>query len=65
MSTLAQVDLIEQLGTENLVHFRFGPDEMIGKTGGRTQLAPNQSIPFTLQMQHAYFFDRSTGLRVR
>jgi len=65
VSTIAQVDLIEQLGTENQVHFRLGPDEMIGKTGGRTQIVPGEAVPFTLQMQHAYFFDPETGLRVR
>jgi multiple sugar transport system ATP-binding protein len=61
----AQLDLIEQLGTENLVHFRLGRDEMIGKTGGRTALKAGETVPFTLQMEHAYFFDPKTGLRVR
>jgi len=65
VSTDMQIDLIEQFGTENLVHFRLGPDAMIGKTGGRTHIAPGQTTPFTLQMQHAYFFDPATGLRVQ
>ncbi|WP_226781670.1 ABC transporter ATP-binding protein [Oceaniglobus trochenteri] len=65
VSISANVNLIEQLGTENLVHFSLGPDEMIGKTGGRTRITPNQEVSFTLQMQHAYFFDPETGRRLR
>lgn len=65
VSVDAQLDLIEQLGTENLVHFRLGADEMIGKTGGRTALKSGETVPFTLQMSHAYFFDPETGKRIR
>jgi len=65
VSITADVDLIEQLGTENLVHFSLGRDAMIGKTGGRTRIMANDKVPFTLQMQHAYFFDPETGLRIR
>ncbi|MHA3976527.1 ABC transporter ATP-binding protein [Halovulum sp. GXIMD14794] len=61
----ASVSLVEQLGTENLVHFEFGPGTMIGKTEGRLRLAEGVGVPLTFHMQHAYFFDPATGARLR
>jgi len=61
----APLDLIEQLGTENLVHFHLGTDDLIGKTGGREELRSGATVPLALQMQHSYFFDPGTGARIR
>ena len=59
------VDLIEQLGTEKLVHFRAGQHSMIGKTGGRVDLAEGAPHPLAFDMAHAYFFDPETERRIR
>ncbi|KUF09851.1 ABC transporter ATP-binding protein [Pseudoponticoccus marisrubri] len=59
------VDLIEQLGTEKLVHFRAGPHELIGKTGGRVDLAEGTEQRLAFDMAHAFFFDAETGQRIR
>ncbi|WP_420329003.1 ABC transporter ATP-binding protein [Mameliella sp.] len=59
------VDLIEQLGTEKLVHFRAGPHELIGKTGGRVELAEGTRQTLAFDMAHAFFFDAETGHRIR
>jgi multiple sugar transport system ATP-binding protein len=59
------LDLIEGLGTENLVHFTLGGHSMIGKTGGRTKLRAGEHVAMTFDMDHAYFFDVSTGSRIR
>ena len=59
------VDLIEQLGTEKLVHFRAGQHSMIGKTGGRVDLAEGAPHPLAFDMAHAYFFDPDTERRIR
>ncbi|MBY6160242.1 sn-glycerol-3-phosphate ABC transporter ATP-binding protein UgpC [Mameliella alba] len=59
------VDLIEQLGTEKLVHFRAGAHELIGKTGGRVDLAEGTVQTLAFDMAHAYFFDAETGQRIR
>ncbi|WP_305969000.1 MULTISPECIES: ABC transporter ATP-binding protein [unclassified Mameliella] len=59
------VDLIEQLGTEKLVHFRAGPHELIGKTGGRVELDEGTAQTLAFDMAHAFFFDAETGHRIR
>lgn len=59
------VDLIEQLGTEKLVHFRAGPHELIGKTGGRVELDEGTRQTLAFDMAHAFFFDAETGHRIR
>ncbi|KFB11477.1 ABC transporter ATP-binding protein [Nitratireductor basaltis] len=59
------VDLIEQLGTEKLLHFRAGPHDLIGKTGGRMDLAEGSAQTLAFDMAHAFFFDADTGRRIR
>ena len=59
------VDLIEQLGTEKLVHFRAGPHALIGKTGGRAELAEGAVQTLAFDMSHAYYFDPKSGRRIR
>ncbi|MEM9764041.1 MAG: sn-glycerol-3-phosphate ABC transporter ATP-binding protein UgpC [Pseudomonadota bacterium] len=59
------LELIEGLGTENLVHFTFGGRSMIGKTGGRARYISGQKVPMVFDMAHAYFFDPDTGDRIR
>ncbi|MDB6179117.1 sn-glycerol-3-phosphate ABC transporter ATP-binding protein UgpC [Paracoccus sp. Z330] len=59
------VNLIEQLGTEKLVHFMVGEHALIGKTGGRTSLTEGAAHPLSFDMAHAYFFDPKTEKRIR
>ncbi len=59
------LDLVEQLGTENIVHFNLQGARMIGKTGGREALSEGETAQFSLMMDHAFFFDRASGNRIR
>jgi multiple sugar transport system ATP-binding protein len=59
------IDLIEQLGTEKLIHFRAGEHTMIGKTGGRVDMAEGVSQELAFDMAHAYFFNPENGMRIR
>ena len=59
------VSLIEQLGTEKLLHFSLGTHQMIGKTGGRVELPEGAQHPLAFDMAHAYFFDPETEKRIR
>ncbi len=60
-----KLELVEGLGTENLVHFTLGGKPMIGKASGRSKFTAGQRVPMVLDMAHAYFFDAETGLRIR
>ena len=57
--------IIEQLGTENLVHFQLGDHKMIGKTGGRFKIESGFQCNMVFDMRHAYFFDLKSGKRLR
>lgn len=59
------IDIIEQLGTENLVHFQLGDHKMIGKTGGRFKIESGFQCNMVFDMRHAYFFDLESGKRLR
>ena len=61
----AKLDLIEQLGTENLAHFSLGENRLIAKTSGRTSLKNGDIISFAIDMNHAYFFDPLNGKRIK
>ncbi|MEM9708622.1 MAG: sn-glycerol-3-phosphate ABC transporter ATP-binding protein UgpC [Pseudomonadota bacterium] len=61
----AKLDLIEGLGTENLVHFMLGGETIIGKTDGRAKYTSGQTVSLALDMAHSYFFDSETGARIR
>ena len=62
---LDKLDLIEQLGTENLAHFSLGENRLIAKTSGRTSLKNGDIISFAIDMNHAYFFDPLNGKRIK
>ena len=58
------VNLVEQLGTENLAHFNVGENNFIAKTNARAKLKLNTEYSFNFNMRHAYFFDPETGARI-
>ena len=58
------VNLVEQLGTENLAHFNVGENSFIAKTNARAKLKLNTEYFFNFNMRHAYFFDPETGARI-
>tara|TARA_B100001989_G_scaffold252364_1_gene234151 strand:- start:199 stop:1266 length:1068 start_codon:yes stop_codon:yes gene_type:complete len=58
------VNLVEQLGTENLAHFNVGENSFIAKTNARAKLKLNTEYSFNFNMRHAYFFDPETGARI-
>ena len=64
-SDIRKLDLIEQLGTENLAHFSLGENRLIAKTSGRTSLKNGDIISFAIDTNHAYFFDPLNGKRIK
>ena len=58
------VNLVEQLGSENLAHFNVGENNFIAKTNARAKLKLNTEYSFNFNMRHAYFFDPETGARI-
>jgi multiple sugar transport system ATP-binding protein len=58
------VNLVEQLGTENLAHFNVGENNFIAKTNARAKLNLNKEYSFNFNMKHAYFFEPETGIRI-
>ena len=58
------VNLVEQLGTENLAHFNVGENNFIAKTNARAKLNLNREYSFNFNMKHAYFFEPETGTRI-
>ena len=60
-----EIDLVEQLGTEKLFHFKLGEHGFIGKADGRSKLVEGQSVNVRFYMEHSYFFDVKAGERLR
>ena len=70
-SLTAQVELVEVLGTEQLVHFqldvpRFGDEPAgVARVGPRARIQPHSRTVFAVDTERLYFFDPATGAAIR
>jgi sn-glycerol 3-phosphate transport system ATP-binding protein len=58
------VDTCELLGADNLVHGRFGDQDIIVRIPATHRPQTGERIEVALPPQHLHFFDSKTGLRV-
>jgi sn-glycerol 3-phosphate transport system ATP-binding protein len=58
------VDTCELLGADNLVHGRFGDQEIVVRLAATHRPKAGERIEVALPPQHLHFFDSTTGLRV-
>ncbi|MGQ7844674.1 ABC transporter ATP-binding protein [Granulosicoccus sp. 3-233] len=59
------VELVEQLGTEKLVHFKLDSVPVIGKADGRAVIQAGDSVEMAFDTEQAFFFSCDSGGRVR
>lgn len=59
-----EVDLIEPLGHETLIHLRNGNDRIVAASRERVNLRIGDSIAFDVQLEHLHLFDATTNLRI-
>ncbi len=59
------VDLVEQLGTEKLVHFKLDGVPVIGKADGRAVIQAGDSVEMAFDTEQAFFFNQDNGGRIR
>ena len=69
-SLSADVDLVEVLGTEQLVHFRLDAERIGGEPAGvarvapRAQIQPHSRIVLAVDTERLHFFDPATGAAI-
>jgi multiple sugar transport system ATP-binding protein len=56
----AQVDLIEPLGSETLVHAIVGGQPLTARVGADTELRRGQQVEMVMDTRHLHLFDRKT-----
>jgi multiple sugar transport system ATP-binding protein len=57
---VADVDLVEPMGAETLVHLRAGAAALVARVKPTDRLARGQRLPVTLDLAHAHLFDPAT-----
>ncbi len=56
----AQVDVVEYLGDEQLVHLHAGDVELVAKVPVEPRLVPGQDVSLSAPLEKLYLFDRET-----
>jgi multiple sugar transport system ATP-binding protein len=56
----AQVDVVEYLGDEQLVHLHSGEVALVAKLPVEPRLAPQQDVSLTVPLEKLYLFDRES-----
>jgi len=59
-----RVDLVEPLGAENLIHFRFGTADLIGRFGHEIRPEEGSSLDITFDPGRLHLFDKTTELAI-
>jgi len=60
-----QVETIEALGADSLVHASFGGAPLVARVDGHMTPAAGEMLSFSVQPESLYFFDAVTGKRLR
>jgi sn-glycerol 3-phosphate transport system ATP-binding protein len=60
-----QVETIEALGADSLVHASFGGAPLVARVDGHMAPGAGDMLSFSVQPEHLYFFDAVTGKRLR
>ncbi|BBI31600.1 ABC transporter ATP-binding protein [Cohnella abietis] len=58
----ALVNMREPLGSNTYLYSSFGEDILISRAEAHTPIQPGDSVRFALNVDHAHFFDRDSGL---
>jgi multiple sugar transport system ATP-binding protein len=61
----AQVELIEMLGSEALVHFTIGDQPLAARLDPRTQARTGERFQIAVNLDSAHFFDKATEVAIR
>ncbi|NLF48799.1 MAG: sn-glycerol-3-phosphate ABC transporter ATP-binding protein UgpC [Acholeplasmataceae bacterium] len=61
----AVVDIYELLGADALVHFMIESTSVTAKVSELIPIKAKESICYQFDVEHLYFFDRETGVRIR
>lgn len=61
---LGDVDRVEVLGEDALVHLRLGGHAVVARVPARTRPAPGDRVGVTIAEQHLHAFDAVTGERI-
>ena len=56
-----QVELIEPMGAENLVHFALGQHAIVGRFGNAVRPAPGTQIEVAIEPEKMHLFDKASG----
>jgi len=57
-------DIYELLGSDALVHFNLGDKPVIAKINAREMIQAKDDIKFNFDIEHMYFFDKDTEMRI-
>jgi sn-glycerol 3-phosphate transport system ATP-binding protein len=60
-----KVDTVEALGADSLVHGAAAGGEIVARVDGHATPAPGDTLAFTVMPGRLYFFDTTTGKRLR
>jgi ABC-type sugar transport system ATPase subunit len=60
-----EVEVVELLGSEALVHGRAGGIALVARTPVSEEVHPGQRVELTIDPARVHVFDRSTGLRIQ
>jgi sn-glycerol 3-phosphate transport system ATP-binding protein len=60
------IDVVEQLGADTLVHGHFGSDrtDLTVRLLGIQSFGPGETLPFTVDPEHLHLFDAESGKRI-
>lgn len=61
----SKVDLFELYGAEATIHFDLAGKDVIAKTSDVLSLSAGQMIRYNFDIDHIYFFDKETELRIK
>ena len=59
-----QVEVVEQLGAESIIHLRVGQDELLVKVDGAAAVHPEEEMSVLVDLNRLHFFDPDTESRV-
>ncbi len=59
-----QVEVVEQLGAESIIHLRAGSDELLVKIDGAAAVQPDEDMQVVVDVDRLHFFDPATEARV-
>jgi multiple sugar transport system ATP-binding protein len=63
-SLSVQVQVVEYLGSENLVYFKIGDTRVTAKVGSESRIAAGQQVEFLYDPQKVHLFDPEQGQRI-